>query len=80
MLAPKSIDLQEDEERLGLALQSWVILFDLPFMQHPATDHLHIKVAHAECPLAGFTQQEIEHGHRPIAISPDYGKRGDHHS
>ena len=30
-------------------------LSDLTFMQHHAADQLHIKMAHAENPLAGFT-------------------------
>ena len=60
MLTAQSIDLLKNKERLGLALQAWVILLDLL-----------IKVLHAEHPLAGFTQQELEHAHRQIAISPN---------
>ena len=60
MLTAQSIDLLKNKERLGLALQAWVILLDLL-----------IKVLHAEHPLAGFTQQELEHAHRQIVISPN---------
>ena len=60
VLTAKSIDLLKDEERLGLVLQAWVTLLDLL-----------IKVLHAEHPLAGFTQQELEHAHRQIVISPN---------
>ena len=44
-------------------------LGDLALVQHHATDHLHIEMAHAQHPLAGFTdyreglwQQVVQYG------------------
>ena len=52
--AGEGIEVARKGRHQGLAFTGFH-LSNLAFEQHPATDQLHIEKAHAEHPLAGFT-------------------------